>query len=336
MLADYLLPSGVLFLLAEGIVFAILNELLMSSKQTKKLQSLSRLSRKLFRSKNSATIIAALWGSALSAGMAAYTLPLPKGFFDLSYALFVVAVIWSVGTFLTSSFFSNLRVRTRGGTSYKLCLVIVPTTIVAVGLYWAWKVSRMELAQELALMNGLLVPANDPEPPTKCNTAGEEGSELRLYAGDMRLVLVEGDKLPLIRRREQGKGDPVLLGLERGGDGSVVVHANIIGSDDKVIAQIDRNHFLINRNKILDSLSPPRKDRSTIVITDEDQNSLEIRLVNNNSVFFRGRLYVRPDAFVQVDEKGLYIEDGGPYSTIHNLCVLFHYYNDTNSFLSVP
>src|SRR5712691_7580921 len=66
-------------LVALGIVFSLLsrqNPRTMPSRRNSKLY-------RVFRNKHSVTIIFTLWGAGVAIGMAAYSPPIPKEFFDI-------------------------------------------------------------------------------------------------------------------------------------------------------------------------------------------------------------------------------------------------------------
>lgn len=280
--------------------------------------------RPWFRNKHSVGIILTLWTAGLSIGMASYSSAIPKDFFDISYALLLAAIVWSVGSFWSSSFLVNKRVETDNRAEYKAWVVIVPVLVLTFAVFCVLKIHSIQIARDLSELNGVLIPANDADPPSPCSAELVSESPLRLYFGHMSVV-TRFEKAALITLPEP-KGDedydPILLGIERAEDGSIALRANVVDRDRKVIVRIDRNHFEINRNLILDSLSPPRPDSSTILIKDEYGNVLKIRLLNKNSVFFEGKLYFRPGEYVQIDKNGFAI----PTRDIHfrnSICFTF-------------
>jgi len=275
-----------------------------------------RFLRGWFRSKHSTTIIVLLWPTGVGVGMATYTSPIPKDFFYLSYALLAAATFWSVGAFLCSSFLSNKKVKRHSNQrGYRGWQVIVPLLILTFGGFCFSGIRHIQVARDLLEMNGILIPANDLDPVGPCDESQSPAvGALKLYFGGIT-VMTWGMKADVIRRPPPPPGqkyDPVLLGIERDysgppGLGSVAVHANVIGNNNKLIARIDRNHFEIARNRLLDPFSPPRRDKSTIDLTDEDGNTLTIRLINEHSVSFSGTLYIQPGTYVEVNQNGLHI-----------------------------
>jgi hypothetical protein len=263
--------------------------------------------RPLFRNQHSLAIALWLWGGGVTVaiGIASFSPPIPKDFLYFGYFLFIAATIYSIGWFLSSSFLVNKKVETKGKRGYWYWKWVIPTLIAVFGLYWVFRLHDIQIGRELYELKGVLIPANDSDPPSPCDSTSN--SNTKLYIGGLT-ALAESKEASVIKVMPTPTGnDPVLLGIERAEDGSVALHAHIVGSDQRVIALIDRNHFEINRNRILDSLSPPRTDRSTIVLTDEYGNTLKVHLMNKHSVSFSGKLYFREGEYVQIDQNGISI-----------------------------
>jgi len=241
--------------------------------------------------------------------VAAYSPPVPEEFFSLSYVILTAAAVYSIGVFLCSSFLSNTKIEYANRLGYyawKYCILFV---IMSVWIFAMLEVHKIQVGRELLAMNGVLLPANEKDPNGPCDSSELKPGWMKVYLGGME-VETEGSSLAVIGidKKYPGYKDYTLLGIDRLPDGSLALHAFILGDDQKVIAKIDHNNFEINRNKILDSLSPPRKDKSTIAITDEDGNTMDVRYINPHSVAFAGRLYIRPSEFVQIDEHGFNVE----------------------------
>jgi hypothetical protein len=121
----------------------------------------------------------------------------------------------------------------------------------------------------------------------------------------------------------------VLLGIKRLPDNNIALIAHVFGSDEKEIIDIDQNHFLVNRNAILDSLSPPRPDLSTLLLHDSYGNVLKIRFANKRWVVFSGKLYLRGSEYIETTDNGLNIEPN--HSRLGLKCVILAN-NDTAGF----
>ena len=179
----------------------------------------------------------------------------------------------------------------------------VPVLVVLIGLIAGYLTFSEQRIYELSQFKGVLYPANDPDPPFACSSNVPDA--LKFFLGSAT-VLCEGKHGWIITaKRKKPPEDVVLLGIEKGQDGTLTLTAHIVGDDQKVIMNIDRNTFEINRNKILDSLSPPRPDLSTIVLNDEYGNKLKVRFLNKHSVSFVGKVYYRPGSYVEADDKGI-------------------------------
>lgn len=337
MFGDHLLFAGITLLLAEGVLFGILNELPMRPEVTERMRKLLRRLRGVFRTKHAVAIMLALWAAGIGIGMAAYTPPIPKEFFYISYCLLVAAILWSLGVFLSSRFLSNKKIEARKGASYKTWIIGIPLLIVAVGIYMILEIHSVQVGRELLEMNGVLMPADDPDPVGICDQRQLPESALKVYLGGTA-AFAEGKSLAIVTLpppSPQEDYDPVLLGIERAPDGTISLHANIVGKDGKTVARIDRNHFELGRNRLLDPFSSPRKDKSTILLTDEYGNDLQIRFINKHSVSFVGKLYFRPEEYVRIDERGIFAFPGGG-GIAKNLCLDFSAPQGTPGLVQVP
>lgn len=166
---------------------------------------------------------------------------------------------------------------------------------------------------ELSQFNGVLFPANDSDPPGTCGYANWPipPTALKMYFGEQTVAGYGNDiRIFEISNPDEGE-DPILLGIDRSNDGTVSLHANITGSDGKVVAHIDRNTFEVRRNALIDPFSSPRIDKSTIQITDEYGNKLRVRLINKHSVFFNGNLYMHGGSHIEIDNDGIRLFPGG-------------------------
>jgi hypothetical protein len=90
-------------------------------------------------------------------------------------------------------------------------------------------------------------------------------------------------------------------------NGSAALTAHVTGEDGSIVMNVDKNSFEINRNRILDSLSPPRPNRSTIAIKDDHGNRLTVRLLNKNSIEMAGKIHLRGRQYAVIDDDGITI-----------------------------
>jgi hypothetical protein len=155
---------------------------------------------------------------------------------------------------------------------------------------------------------GILIPANEPDPQGPCDARGlSQSASMKVYAGRQE-VITHGSSLAVVSWVREGMPNMILLGMHREKGDTVEVTANIIAEDGKsYIAQIDKNTFEVNGNQIFNSFSPPRPDLSTLALKDQQGNKLRIKLINQRSIEFQGRLYFKPGHFLEVNANGIRI-----------------------------
>jgi len=253
--------------------------------------------------------IAALWIAGVSVGLGAYAPPVPEVFFAVSYAMLIVGIAWGVAFFLTSGFLRLQKWSVK--KTYRGWVTGVTSVVVALGVFFIIEVHSIQDGRELLKLNGILIPANDPDPPGPCDKYPARQGALKVYLGGVNVVGY-GTMIRVIELlHPPSDTDPVLLGISRASDGSAALHAHATGKHGEVVADIDRNYFRIRRNSLFDPLSAPRPDKSTIRLTDDDGNELTVRFMNSRSISFSGKLYLNDRTFVQIDEKGIWVHPKG-------------------------
>jgi hypothetical protein len=131
-------------------------------------------------------------------------------------------------------------------------------------------------------LNGKLVPASDPTPSNSCGPVpatsilvmiGEESQHnAATIAGFPAAILANG--FSNIR-------------IDRDPGGMAVVALDIRASDHKIIARLNRDGFVVNRNNYLEM----KRDRSTLQIIDEyGVEVLYVRYLNPQALAIRGTL----------------------------------------------
>ena len=234
--------------------------------------------RSFFRRKQTSGIIMFLWPTGFGVGMASYSDLIPRECFYISYALLCAATLWSIGAFLASDVLRRLREEKRPKTRMAM-IIPVPLLILALGVFVIAKIAHIQRARELMRMNGVLVPANDKTTdPCPCPGAHASPSALRLCLG-ATIVVAESNSIVVVGHGRDRQDQIIFLGVDRLKNNTLELTSNILDDDGKVVMSINNNHFEINRNRILDSLSPPRPDKSTIIIKDSNGNKLTVGLV---------------------------------------------------------
>jgi hypothetical protein len=133
-----------------------------------------------------------------------------------------------------------------------------------------------------AALNGSLVPANDPMPSTGCGQP-DDGIVMMLGTEEQHNGVVVRKFPQLVMT---GKYGPI-LSLDRASNGAVNVLLDIKSSDGKIIARLDRDGFVVNRNNYLEM----KHDKSTLNILDEyGEEVLYVRYNNARAITVRGVL----------------------------------------------
>lgn len=251
--------------------------------------------RRVFHWKNSGVVIPTFVAVGWAAiGVAVSLQSLLNWLFLFADISFALALFWALAFWLTSESLRrrhpNAWNRRRRNSSdlkkarmkyliskYAVCLLLV---MCFAGLILANHSIRIQ--KELSQMYGVLFPANDPDPADKSVCAVAE-NEVGLYLGNYS---VKTAKFPVTAIQIAGK--PAVV-MDRNPDGSMVLSINIRSADGKVIAMIDKNHFIVNPN---DSLSMKRSDRSTLELMDQfGTEVLNARYLNKKSFRLDAKLY---------------------------------------------
>jgi hypothetical protein len=138
-----------------------------------------------------------------------------------------------------------------------------------------------QLAESL---DGKLVPAAEPTPQSNCPTP--RGDSVLLFlaeVSDRNTVLVTQFPRTVVAIKDVGPA----ITLDRSDDGSISVEMDIRSKDRRIIARLDKNGFVVNRNNFLEM----RKDKSNLVVTDEyGAEVLNAHYLNRNAFVLKGVL----------------------------------------------
>jgi hypothetical protein len=135
-----------------------------------------------------------------------------------------------------------------------------------------------------AAQTGILTPADEPTPPISCG-------RLVIPDGAMMAVLdqagVHGyaifQKLPHVIVESRSHG-PV-ISVDRATGGGISIILDLRSNDGKIIARINKDGYVINRNNTLEI----RKDEHSLEVVDlYGQNALSLRYVNPKTLLIRG------------------------------------------------
>jgi hypothetical protein len=276
-----------------------------------------RKAKVIFHWKHWVGTVTTLWVTGLGVGVGAYSPQVPVQAFYLAYGLLVAAFIWSVGAFLTSRFLNERKwIKTHPKKKKPAIKINTPRRFYA----WAvgvsllisvpflgglWLIWSTQVARQLSEMGGILIAANDPNPPHPPQCSPPPNA-LGIFYGTSATYF-DGDSVNIfaVRVRDRNGNTQLIpfLQASRLPDGNIGLNADIRASDGKILVQVSNNEFYINDNKILRSFNP-RPDRSTIRIEDEFGNQFRIRLLNRHSIRVSGKFFIGPNNGIAIEEDG--------------------------------
>jgi hypothetical protein len=165
---------------------------------------------------------------------------------------------------------------------------------------------------------GVLIPANDPTPPSPQPSYQIPGNALLLFLGDS-LAYGTGTSMTVIRI-----GDKEMLKIRRT-DRGLLVTAQVFSADGRIVAEIRDNQFEINRNNFFRRARP---DKHTLIVYDQQNTEvLNIRFLNRSAIQIlgifgtsaRNSITVKADQFILPGHnvfRRAFLGSGGDSSTI--------------------
>lgn len=240
--------------------------------------------------------------------------------FTIAYVLFSVSAIFALVAWLTSDFLrkrdpftwnrqrrkaQDLKRARRKMLTWKYVLALAIISLLASCF---WVTSAVQKAKELSRLGGILYPANDPDPPNPCSEPIPDNALAISYGG--RVAYTKKAQTLIFLRASDARGG-------HDDNKSLILDADIRSEDGKIVARITKNHFAVNRNKILESLYY-RPDESTVKLEDEYGNDFEVRYLNRRFIKFSGITYVYGTK-VEIGNNGVAI--GGKHLTVDSPCM---------------
>jgi hypothetical protein len=163
---------------------------------------------------------------------------------------------------------------------WKAWRYVIALSVVVLFSLLSFRAYTKSIERELARYSGPLVPAEDPDPPNACSPSGDE---VALYLGTNSVVT---DNFPLTIIKISGV--PTLT-LNRNTRGEIEIDMDVLGNDGKVIVRMRGGKFIVNQNN---SLSMERKDRSSLLVTDQfGAEVLNARYLNPKAFRLTAKLY---------------------------------------------
>lgn len=190
--------------------------------------------------------------------------------FNFAFLLLVFSVIWAIGWWLSSDILEKKRPRpTKKQVKHneKVSLASyrawqwIPVLLMLLAFLCAAKLTgRIELARELSLNHGWLMPADDHDPIDPCAGPFTPPDALRIHLGN---IMAYGTNFPYPILAVDGKKE---LFVNRDEKGRVAISLDVRSADERIIATILNGHFTVNVNNSLDMQRP---DKSTLIVRDQ-------------------------------------------------------------------
>ena len=225
--------------------------------------------------------------------------------FLLGYICIGAAAIWACGYFITSSPLLRQRIK---GIQWYISINVLVLLIIGVISLLAFEIAyRAELIRTLSTFSGSLTPADDAVIPA---CGGQKQNALQIFVGND--LVIQTMALPLNILSIDGKP---FISLEKREDGGVGVSARIYNKDGKLLVDVLKGAFNINRNLVF---SQKRPDFHTLIVKDDaGVEVLYIRFSNTTQMIFLSKLFYpgvgRIDPLSQVRELCAILPKGGTF-----------------------
>ncbi len=207
--------------------------------------------------------------------------------FNFAHLFLLVSTIWAIGWWLASDVLEEKKpklTRKQKKHNEKVSLATyrawqwIPTILIVLAFLCSRKLtSRIELARELSLNHGWLVPADDPDPTANpCAGPFTPKNVLKIHLGK---IMAYGSGFPYPILAVDGKKE---LFVDRDEKGRVAISLDIRSPDERIIATIEKGKFAVNQNNFLDMEHP---DRSTLIVRDQYKKQvLNVRYKNRTNL----------------------------------------------------
>ena len=243
-------------------------------------------------------------GGLFAAGVATLTYNhfLPADIFFCTGGLWAV-IYWQASDYLTSRA-SELRKRREKLVKQPKQQKAILAYSKARQTYWLWNLSGSlvlvaltsacllwtywtQTEYGLSLSSGWLIPASDPTPDAgPCGAPPPDA--LMLYLGN-EAIIAQHFPHPVLTVSSKGIHEDFLT-LFKNPDGSVAVSVDILSSDKKLIARIEKNNFAVNVPNIFRQKRP---DSHSLIVEDlYGKEVLNIRYLNPRALKIKASLWL--------------------------------------------
>jgi len=219
--------------------------------------------------------------------------------FTLGYLFLFVATFLAVGWWLVSDVLEKKRpklTKKQKKHDEKVSLVPyrvwqwIPVILIVLAFLWSVKLaSRIELAKELAVNAGWLVPDNLPTPDNPCldPDVPESKQPLFLFLGDMATFAT---RFPHTVLAVNGGAKPVVV-LDKDIKGRIAVMLNVFDKDGKIVAWLDAAGFHVNPNNISNPEQKRPNTHTLIVLNQHKEEALYVHYLNKHAIVLAATLW---------------------------------------------
>jgi hypothetical protein len=164
-----------------------------------------------------------------------------------------------------------------------------------------------QLAESL---NGNLIPGNELTPDTGCHDVPAGAALLMLGKPDQHNGAVVSSFPHIVLMARNGETKTPVVTLDRDPNGALTVLLDIRSRDGRIIARMDRDGFVVNRNDYLEM----KKDKSNLKIIDEyGAEVLNVHYFNRSAIGVSGAGIGLPSGFSYL------CAQGGPKDSDYNI-----------------
>jgi hypothetical protein len=273
--------------------------------------------RSIFHWQHSNGVTLSLWAGVIAMIALGAQLGQPWPFY-VGYLFGFGAYAWSVASWFTSDALRNRRRVYKKRKQREYSLSPLAANAMAVGAITAFffgalaMVMHVQRVMELSAMNGELSPADDlPVLHNPCRISKTSSAVVAIFGLNKGAGFTDSSgashlSILTVHHRVTKEPDQTFLSLDRQPDGNVSVNVLVVDAEGRTVLEIDKSHFMINKNGIFNSDSPPRPNRSTLLIQDQYHNILNVSMLNHNVILFQGKLFYSGSAYVEFSDEGIF------------------------------
>ncbi len=225
--------------------------------------------RRFFHWNYSGVFIPLFVGGVIGMASIALAIENSKPIFMLTYIFAFVALVWSLGYWLTCD--------VSGKWKFSVSVLIVLVFIVS-----CFSIGRIEEQKELSSLHGCLIPDNKPTPNTP--TCQIPANGIALFFGNNSVAYITEFPHIVI----QLDNEPLLIINKL--NNRITLSGKFFSRDGKIVAKLSSNTFEVSSNN---KFSIERPDRHTLIVFGpEDEQTLNVEFVNPSVIKIMSEYYL--------------------------------------------